>query len=230
MSRSIINTATRGDAEKQRIATPRAFIHALEQRFGVPVDFDLAADSGNAKATSFFDLETNALKQDWSNLNATVPVAGILGARTRGQDAKLAFLNPPYAHIKPWALGPRGNAAAGMMACRWLTRWTVMLVPSSHSTDWFLELRGKVQIDAIPRIQFEGATHLYPKDLCLVVAGFGVCGDGYWDWRASYLQWCRERRQAPDPVHLKGLKRFPEADVLPDYAWSPSPFATGAST
>lgn len=219
--RSIINTATRGDEAKQSIATPRAFIVALEQRFGSPVDFDLAATAENAKAPAYFTKEDDSLKRDWSRLVATKT----RGGATKQVRARLAFLNPPFGNIKPWALGPKDNPAAGMLACRWLPRWTVMLVPSSHSTDWFLELRGKVQIDAIPRIQFEAATHLYPKDLCLVVAGFGVTGSGYWDWRASYLQWCRAHKQTPEVAHMKGLKRFPSGGVLPDYAWTPSPFA-----
>jgi phage N-6-adenine-methyltransferase len=212
--RSIINTTTRSDQTKQSIATPWAFIHALEQRFGTPVDFDLAASESNAKARRFWTQEDNALQRDWSRLGP-----------------RLAFLNPPFANIKPWALGPQGkahNPAAGMLACRWLPRWTVMLVPSSHSTDWFLELRGKVQIDAIPRIQFEGATHLYPKDLCLVVAGFGVTGSGYWDWRVSYRQWCRDNDVTPEPEHMRGLLRTPPVNVLPDLHWSRDPFAEGA--
>ncbi len=224
--RSIINTATRGDEEKQRIATPWAFIHALEQRFGVPVDFDLAAEAETSKAVpleppfdkppfvngkNHFNEADDALKQSWELLE--VP---------RGRDmvlSQLAYCNPPFAHIRPWALNP------GKLAdCRWLKRWTVMLVPASYSTDWFLELRGKVQLDAIPRIQFEGATHLYPKDLVLCVAGFGVAGAGYWDWRVSYWQYCVDRKLEPDPRHLKGLKRIPSTPVLPDFNWTPDPF------
>ncbi|UOF77284.1 DNA N-6-adenine-methyltransferase [Caudoviricetes sp.] len=217
--RSIINTATRGDEAKQSIATPWALIHALERRFGVPVDFDLCATDDNKKVrtSAWFGpgsaVGDNALMQDWSSLGAT----------------KLAFANVPFGHIKPWALGPRFNTKAGLLACRWLPRWTVMLAPASHSTDWFLELKGKVQIDAIPRLQFETQTHLFPKDLAIFVAGFGVSGSGYWDWRASYLQHCRERDVTPDPVHMKGLKRFPEAAVLPDYSWTPSPFREPAA-
>lgn len=212
--KSIINTATRGDEEKQSIATPWAFIHALEQRFGTPVDFDLAADETNAKAPQWFggDLASDgvdALTQDWSDLWYRHPAGDLVPCR-------LAYLNPPFAHIKPWALK--------VVDCRWLKRWTVMLVPASYSTDWWLELRGKVVLDAIPRIQFEGATHLYPKDLALVVAGFGMVGAGYWDWRASYLQYCTERAIEPDPVHLKGLSRFPTEPVLPDFNWTPDPF------
>lgn len=205
MARSIINTTTRGVEAKQSIATPWAFIHALEQRFGAPVGFDLAASRANAKADRYFSKEDDALKRDWSRLPG-------------GRIARLAYVNPPYAHIKPWA--------RKLVDCRWLSRWTVMLVPSSLSADWFLEARHNVQIDSIPRIQFEGATHLYPKDLCVLVAGYGVSGNGYWDWRASYAQWCRERARQLEPTHMKGLTKFPAADVLPDLTWTPSPFGT----
>ncbi len=215
--KSIINTATRGDEEKQRIATPWPFIHALEQRFGVPVDFDLAAEEDTSKAGCFyFDEEADALKQDWSDL--------VLGGKPRPLRSKLAYLNPPFANISPWALGPKDNSAAGLASCRWLKRWTVMLVPASYSTDWFLELRGLVLLDAIPRIMFEGATWLYPKDLVLCVAGFGVTGMGYWDWRVSYWQYCLERGLEPEPRHLKGIRRLPIAPVLPDLNWTPDPF------
>lgn len=203
-SKSIINTSTRSDEEKQRIATPRAFTLALEHRFGMPVDFDLAADKNNAKAEHYFSLETDSLKQDWSRIEVF------------GQAVKLAYLNPPFAHIKPWA--------RKLAECRWLKRWTAMLVPASFSTDWFLELEDVVHRDAIPRIQFEGNDTIYPKDLSLIVAGFGMTGDGYWDWRVSYALACRERGIEPDPKHLKGVTRLPTKAVFPDYAWTPNPF------
>jgi phage N-6-adenine-methyltransferase len=215
-SKSIINTATRGDEEKQRIATPWAFIHALEQRFGVPVDFDLAADVGNTKAGLFYTAEDDALKQDWSTLQPSNRFREEHPDVTYWRPSKLAYLNPPFANIKPWA--------RKLAECRWLRRWTVMLVPASFSTDWFLELEDQLHRDAIPRIQFEGNDHLYPKDLALCVAGFGMTGDGYWDWRVSYAQYFRERGFEPDPVHMKGVSRLPAKSVFPDYGWTPSPF------
>jgi phage N-6-adenine-methyltransferase len=216
-SKSIINTATKSDPDKQRIATPWAFIHALEQRFGTPVDFDLAADKDNAKAAAFFDLESDALKRPWELLstNYQVRTGGVSGW------SRLAFLNPSFAHIKPWA--------HKVAECRWLKRWTVMLVPASYSTDWFIDLKKKVVCDAIPRIQFEGATHLYPKDLALFIAGFGLVGGGYWDWRVSYAQYCIEHSITPDTVHLRGTTRLPDyqnSPVFPDYDWTPNPFAS----
>lgn len=213
--KSIINTATRGDEDKQRIATPWAFIHALEQRFGTPVDFDLAAEEHNNKALGdYWSSDIDALKQDWSDIWKRHPAGDLVPVR-------LAYLNPPFAHIKPWA--------REVAKCRWLPRWTVMLVPASYSTDWFLELAEEVQRCAIPRMQFEGNDKVYPKDLALIVAGFGICGDGYWDWRVSYLQWCAVRGVSPDPVHARGcsalLKAGSALGCLPDYLNSLDPFA-----
>lgn len=208
-ARSIINTNTRSDEKKQSIATPWPFISALEQRFGVPVDFDLAATAENAKARYYWTKGDNALKSDWSRVVVDE------------EPAKLAFVNPPFGNLKPWA--------KKLVECRWLTRWTVMLAPSSYDADWFQLLKGKVQIDAIPRVQFDGNTHLYPKGLALYVAGFGVNGSADWDWRVSYAQWCRAHGREPEPVHAKGLKRLPTAAVLPDYSWTPSPFRAAGS-
>lgn len=204
--RSIINTATRSDPDKQSIATPWEFIHALEERFGAPVDFDLAADRSNAKAQWFFDSALNALDQNWgANLGL------LLGKEA---PAQLAFLNPPFAFILPWS--------RKLAACRWLRRWTVMLVPASYSSDWFIELKGHCQVDAIPRIRFEGADGIYPKDLALFVAGFGVTGGGsYWDWRVDYWRRCQRLGRSctiggePWP---KPNSRLPLSfDSLPDY-------------
>lgn len=205
-SKSIINTSSKSDPDKQATATPWAFIHALEHRFGVPVGFDLAATAENKKTnkktyeSGYFGpgsaFGEDALARDWTKLPGTV---------------ELAYLNPPFAHLPPWA--------QRLAHCRWEKRWTVMLAPASYSTDWFLDLRGKVQIDAIPRIQFEGAEHLYPKDLALFVAGYGVNGSGYWDWRAAYWMWCRERAGAPDAPHHKGNSKFPEVPIMPEMGW-----------
>lgn len=204
MSRSIINTNTKADAVAQSTGTPWEFIHALEYRFGTPVDFDLAADASNAKAPGHFDADIDALKQDWSRLTAAKLVA-VNEAFNKWQDvgpAKLAYLNPPFANIKPWA--------RKVAECSHLPRWTVMLVPHSRSCKWMHEeLLGKVIVDAIPRLQFLGHPTLYPKDLCLVVAGFGVTGGGYWDWNVDYGKWLASRGL----VTPKGWKPGVRADL-----------------
>lgn len=194
---SIINTATKTDAKAQATGTPWQFIHALEQRFGTAVDFDLAASPENAKAPSFFTAEDDALKQDWSLImrhRQYVVNAAVTEWREDGP-ARLAYLNPPFANIRPWA--------CKVAECSHLPRWTVMLVPHSRSCKWMHEeLLGKVAVDAIPRMQFIGHPTLYPKDLCLVVAGFGVVGGGYWDWEVDYGRY-RASRVLATPKNWK---------------------------
>ncbi len=51
-----------------------------------------------------------------------------------------------------------------------------------------------------------------------------MVGAGYWDWRASYVQYCRALALEPDPTHLKGVRRFPFEPVLPDFNWTTDPF------
>lgn len=200
MTQSIINTSTRSDAAAQATGTPWEFIHALGARFGTPVDFDLAASPANAKAPSFFTEEDDALLQVWRVLQQ--------GDKSQTY-AKLAYLNPPFSNIRPWA--------RKVAECSHLSRWTVMLVPHSASSRWYLEeLVGRVHIDAIPRLRFEGHDTIYPKDLCLVVAGFGMTGTGYWDWQADFGRHCAER-VLPLP---KGYKPGVRADLYN----TPDPF------
>ncbi len=203
--KSIINTATKTDEAKQSIATPWRFIRALEYRFGTPVDFDLAASDDNHKsiALRYFTEKHDALTCDWGSS---------LGQSLGGHDgpSKLAYLNPPFAHIRPWA--------RKLAACRWLRRWTCMLVPASYSATWFQELKGKVQIDAIPRIQFEGATGLYPKELVLITAGYGVNGEGYWDWYTDYFHRCQD---SGEPFQIPEVKGGRPRVYLPDLVGTP---------
>ncbi len=207
--RSIINTNTKTDPDKQRIATPWCFIHALEVRFGTPVDFDLAADDDNAKAPGlrYFTEKHDALKTNWGPW---------LGQSLGGVGpSRLAYLNPPFANIKPWA--------DKLAECRYLPRWTVMLAPSSFDANWFHELKGKVQIDAVPRMVFEGSKELYPKGLALYIAGFGVNGvGGYWDWVTDYYRYCSARGIECRLPKLK--KPILRPGKLPDFDGSPDPF------
>jgi phage N-6-adenine-methyltransferase len=196
MSKSIINTDTKTDADAQATGTPWEFIHALEHRFGVPVDFDLAASAANAKAPAFFTEADNSLAQNWSTLERRVDTGS---EWAKAGPARLAFLNPPFASIKPWAMK--------VADCSHLSRWTVMLVPHSRSCKWMHEqLLGRTIVDAIPRLQFLGHPTLYPKDLCLVVAGFGVVGGGYWDWPVDYGNWCASRVLALPKGWKPGLR------------------------
>jgi phage N-6-adenine-methyltransferase len=151
---------------KQDYGTPREFLDAVEARFG-RINFDLAALPHNAVAPFFYSPEVDSLKQDW---------------RLEGMPG-IAFLNPPFADIRPWAEKLDRE-------CRWLPRWTVMLVPASMGSVWWADhVLGKCQADGITRMQFVGAEQGFPKDLALLCYGFGVAGNGMWQWK----RWMKER-------------------------------------
>ena len=144
---------------KQDYGTPPEFVQALERRFG-PITFDLAASKHTALASAFFTEEQDALSRSWLDLG---PVA---------------FCNPPFGDIRPWA--------EKCAECRWLRRWTLLLVPASMGSMWWRDhVLSKCQADGIPRLRFVGAKDLYPKDLALCAYGFGVNGHGFWDWRTG---------------------------------------------
>lgn len=138
--------------------TPPEFLSAVRERFGEIV-FDLAATPGHEVAPAYYSPEQNSLNQDWINLPGPV-----------------VFLNPPFANIRPWA--------RKLSECRELRRWTLMLVPASMGSLWWATyVLHQCYAFGIPRIKFVGAESLYPKDLALICAGYGVSGASYWDWR-----------------------------------------------
>jgi DNA (cytosine-5)-methyltransferase 1 len=145
---------------KQDYGTPPEFMRAIEHRFG-KVTFDLAASPHNAKAERYFALENgfDSLKQNWKE-----PELG--GVR---------WLNPPFSDIEPWA--------AKCAECRWLPVWTLLLTPASIGSLWYARhVLRRGHVDGISRITFVGETTPYPKDLMLSCFGFGVSGNGFWQW------------------------------------------------
>lgn len=147
------------NTSKQDYGTPPEFLRAVEARFG-PINFDLAATEKNAVAPFFYSPEVDSLKQDW---------------RLEGMPG-IAFLNPPFADIQPWAEKLERE-------CRCLPRWTVMLVPASIDTRWYNDhVLHKLMVWGIPRMKFVGGEGTFPKALMLVGAGFGVVGNGFWQW------------------------------------------------
>jgi phage N-6-adenine-methyltransferase len=142
----------------QNVATPVAFIGAVEERFG-ELQFDLAADSKNTRVTgAFFGEEQNALLQDWGAL------AGNL------------WLNPPFSNIAPWAAKCAERRNDG--------RWTLFLVPASVGSNWFQEhvAPNAFVLELTDRIRFVGSKDHYPKDMILCCFGFGVVGRAAWHW------------------------------------------------
>ncbi len=151
---------------RQDYGTPRDFLGAVEQRFG-PIVWDLAASAENAVCKRHLGpgshSNRDALALDWGSL-----------LRTLGG---VAWLNPPFADIAPWAsrcaaLSERGG-------------WTLLLVPASVGTAWWAEsVHGKgFAFWLSPRLTFAGCSDPYPKDLALVAYGFGVHGAAPWRWR-----------------------------------------------
>lgn len=142
---------------RQDYETPRAFLDAVEKRFG-DIRHDLAASAENAVCADYFDEHRSAFDHDWSVLR------GVL------------WCNPPFAKIAPWVekAATEANPQARIL----------MLVPASIGTDWFADhVDGKAIVLGIrPRLTFVGCEDPYPKDLMLLGFGFGVSGFGTWRW------------------------------------------------
>ena len=139
---------------KQDYATPWAFIRALEARFGQTdgnnrpgkIELDLAATKDNAKAPLLIDTEQDSL-----------------APRTRWDsfDVKLAFLNPPFGSIAPWA-----------KKCAETERLRILfLVPASVGSNWWAQhVHGAADLVLFirPRLSFDGKNS-FPKDCALAV-------------------------------------------------------------
>lgn len=143
---------------EQTVGTPRAFIDAVEKRFG-KLRVDLAALPENSKAPLCITPEMDSLKQDWNQLSGNL------------------WLNPPYAKIGDWVAKCAEYHGDGRI---------LVLVPASISTNWFEKhVFGKARIIALKgRLTFEGHTASFPKDLMLLVYDVGEDnGFEVWDWR-----------------------------------------------
>ena len=128
---------------KQDYGTPREFLDALERRFG-PIEFDLAATDENTKGPAWFTPAVDSLAQDWDRL-----------------DVRLAFLNPPFGNIAPWAA-----KCAGSKRLR-----VAFLIPASVGSNWWARhVHGRAEIVSFlrPRLSFDGRNP-YPKDCALVL-------------------------------------------------------------
>jgi phage N-6-adenine-methyltransferase len=146
---------------KQAYATPLEFIAAVKRRFGVgDFDYDLAADAINTKARRYFDEKIDSLKQDWSKLRGAL------------------WLNPPYAHIEPWAKKCAESAVWSFKPPRRI----FLLVPAAVGSDWFARhVFGKARVLLLNgRLSFDGKNP-YPKDCCLACYGEKP-GIEIWRW------------------------------------------------
>lgn len=155
---------------KQDYATPRVFIDAVKVLFRIRrFAFDFAADQTNTQAQRYWDVETDALAQP--------------ALRWREQlGSGVGWLNPPYAHIGPWA-----------ERCLTVSRLggrVLFLVPASVGSNWYRdaihEQFGVSVLFLNGRIPFIPGKPdwLYPKDLALIEFGTGVPFQlDIWRWR-----------------------------------------------
>lgn len=148
---------------KQDYGTPRAFIRAVEARFG-PLVHDLACTRENAKAPSGYHFpEVDSLTRDWAK------------EHPHGH----LWLNPPFANIEAWARKCRveGGQRTGLL---------FLLTPASIGTEWFAnEVHGHAHVLGLrPRLTFEGTSDPYPKDLMLSIFGMSISGFDTWRWDA----------------------------------------------
>ena len=145
----------------QSYGTPRAFIDAVEARFG-PLLHDLSASSANTKAPTFYGKADDGLAQPWA---LDFPRGNL-------------WLNPEFAKIAPWAekCAIESTARQGLV---------LLLTPASVGSNWFAEWvhRRSMVFALSPRLTFEGETTPYPKDLILSVYGMGLEGFSCWRWK-----------------------------------------------
>jgi phage N-6-adenine-methyltransferase len=152
---------------EQTVCTPREFLSAVEERFGV-IDWDLAASADNAVTGKYLGpgapRGADSLAVDWAML-PTPPY-------------QCLWLNPPFGNIAKFAAkcAEQAPAIAGSI---------LMLVPASVGTNWFAQhVHRKALVLALrPRLTFVGHEDPYPKDLMLAIYGrWVVPAFDTWRW------------------------------------------------
>lgn len=137
-------------------STPMVFINAVVKKFGL-LTIDLACTRANAKAPLglYHDEDVDALMVPW----AKYCMAAI---------SPLAWLNPPFTNITPWA---RKCAAEVQLGAR-----TLLLVPASVGANWYWDwVVPYADVYSVGRMVFDDCydkdgkliTTPYPKDLIL---------------------------------------------------------------
>lgn len=162
-------------------ATPWAFIHPVEQKFG-PLACDLAASAANKKAPHYVDEATNSLTLNW-HVMANCCRTGLL------------WLNPPFTNITPWA---RKCAEEVQLGARIL-----LLVPASVGANWFWDwVAPYADVYSVGRMVFDDCwdkdgkliTTPYPKDLILC----------HYDWSREAGKAGRRTGKSYADAHLGG--------------------------
>lgn len=150
---------------KQDYGTPADFFMALSKRFGIP-DVDLAATDDNTLCRHWITPEQNSLADacDW---DAFVDAG-----------SKLAFLNPPFGEILPWA----------KKCAETSERLPILfLIPASVGSNWwarYVHQCASLILFTRPRLSFDGKNP-YPKDCALIGFRVSHAGPRYdcWNWK-----------------------------------------------
>jgi phage N-6-adenine-methyltransferase len=156
--------AQRPGRSVQEVGTPRAFLGAVQERFGA-IAWDLAANEANHVVAGWFGPGSPTQDED------------ALGRSWQHAPGGLLWLNPPYNRIKDFAVKCKLEAVKGARIA--------MLIPASVATNWFADhIHGNALVLPIrPRLTFVGHSAPYPKDLMLVLWDMDE-PDGFepWEW------------------------------------------------
>lgn len=159
---------------KQDYGTPPEFLAAVKRSLRITdFDIDLAASPFNAVAHIHYNETTNGLAMPWR-------VEGLSGWN---------WLNPPFTRIAPWV--QRAYEQARDRHAR-----TAVLVPAGVGANWWrdwvhdkaqvLFLNGRLTFRGVPVNPKTGKVDPYPKDLALLLYGYGqITGYTVWDWRRA---------------------------------------------
>lgn len=136
---------------KQDYQTPRVFLDAVRGRLGIQ-DFwvDLAASPENAVCPHYYTEEDDSLSDacDWI-----------------GDGETWAWLNPEFAHIRPWVKKAWVSSLCGGQVA--------VLVPAGVGANWWRDwVHQKARVLFLNgRLTFVGQTAPYPKDCVLLLYG-----------------------------------------------------------
>lgn len=125
---------------EQVVATPWAFIRAVEAKFG-PLAWDLAATAENHKAPRWITPEQDTFKQNWAAL----------------LDGGLGWLNPEFDPMRVWVAKCSMEQQRGAEV--------LSLAPASIGSNWFWDhVQPYATVYSVGRIPFEGSHKVYPKN------------------------------------------------------------------
>lgn len=153
---------------EQSVGTPRAFLDAVEAKFG-PITLDCAASADNAVCPRYINEARNGLTVPWDDDEGT-----------------LNWCNPPFSKIAPWVEKAVSQTDA-------IGSSSLLLLPAGVGSNWWLGyVHGACDVYLLNgRLTFVGHSAPYPKDLVLLHyhpgASRQACCDPatyrVWPWR-----------------------------------------------